>query len=66
MEEILALNFKAQGHLDLLKLTLEGTMTVYIDNIQKSYSIKVKELIVVQNDAYLPIQILIRDKNEQA
>jgi hypothetical protein len=66
MEEILALNFKAQGHLDLLKLTPEGTMTVYIDNIQKSCSIKVKELMVVQDDTYLPIQILIRDKNEQA
>lgn len=66
MEEILAFHFKTQGHLDLLKLTPEGTMTVYIDNIQKSYSIKVKELIVVQDDAYLPIQILIRDKNEQA
>ena len=65
MEEILALNFKAQGHLDLLKLTPEGTMTVYIDNIEKSSSIKVKEMTVVQGDTYLPIQILIRDKNEQ-
>jgi len=66
MEEILALNFKAQGHLDLLKLTPEGVLTVYVDDIEATTSINIVELKIITRDTYLPIQILVRDKNEQA
>jgi hypothetical protein len=64
MEEILAFNFKAQGHIDLFKLTPEGVLTVYIDDIEASSSINVVELKIVTRDTYLPIKIIVRDNNE--
>lgn len=63
MDEKLAFNFKINGNVDILKLTPDGVLTLYIDNLQDSSETKVKRLQLISGlDTYT---FFIKENNNE-
>jgi hypothetical protein len=63
MDEKLAFNFKTNGHVDILKLTPDGILTIYIDNLQDSSETKVNQLQLISGlDTYT---FFIKENNNE-